>query len=160
MVLLLLLLLHADRHSLLLLHDVLRWHRAPHLILRKLGDSRGKLLFRKQSGTRGPHLRASWDCGSLHVNHSLRSGMLLYVRWLRLLLVYSHGTPLLLHGPLLLVTVFGDDGCVLPLLLPQLVQNLLDISVAGGYSLELLLVHVADVATILLNRAVFGVKGL
>ena len=64
------------------------------------------------------------------------------------------------HGPLLLVTVFGDDGCVLPLLLPQLVQNLLDISVAGGYSLELLLVHVADVATILLNRAVFGVKGL
>ena len=156
-VVLLLLLLHADRHSLLLLYDVLWWHRAPHLILRKLGDSRGKLLFRKHSGTRGPQLRASWDCGSLHVNHSLRSGMLLYVRWLRLLLVYSHGTPLLLHRPLLLVTVFGDNGRVLPLLLPQLVQNLLYIGVAGGYSLELLLIHVADVATILLNRAMFGV---
>ena len=42
-------------------------------------------------------MRDSWDCGSLHVDHSLRSGMLLYVRWLRMLLVPTYSTSLLLH---------------------------------------------------------------
>ena len=49
---------------------------------------------------------------------------------------------------------------MLPLLLPQLVQDLLGIGSASGHPLELLLVHVADFTAILLDRAVFGVKGL
>ena len=111
-VVVLLLLLHANRHSLLLLHNMLRRHRSPYLVLRKLGHTRWKLLIWKHSGTSGPHLRTSGDCCSLHVDHSLRSGMLLYVRRrrrLRLLLIPSSGTPLLLHCPLFLVAVFSDN---------------------------------------------------
>ena len=110
-VVVLLLLVHANRHSLLLLHNMLRRHRSPYLVLRKLGHTRWKLLIWKHSGTSGPHLRTSGDCCSLHVDHSLRSGMLLYVRRrrLRLLLIPSSGTPLLLHCPLFLVAVFSDN---------------------------------------------------
>ena len=160
LLLLLLLLLHANGHSLLVLHNMLRRHRSPHmlLVLRKLGHARWKLMFWKHSGTSGSHLRTSWDRGSLHVDHSLRSGMLLYVRCLRLLLISSSSTSLLLHRPLFLVAVLSDNGCVLPLLLPQLIQDLLDIGSASGHSLEFLLIHVADFAAILLDRAVFGVK--
>ena len=84
------------------------------LVLRKLGHARRKLLLWMHAGTSGPHLWTSWDRGSLHVDHSLRSGMLLYVRWLRLLLISSSGTSLLLlllllHRPLFLVAMFSDN---------------------------------------------------
>ena len=49
---------------------------------------------------------------------------------------------------------------MLPLLLPQLVQDLLVVGGASAYPVEFLLIHFADFAAILLDRAVFGVKGL
>ena len=178
-------LLHPLLLQVLLLHHhlVLLWRHVLHPLLLLLLHGIGELLLQVLRGHRssgphvwipsGPHLRPARHRSSLHVYHALRSDvavwlllLLLHAR-LRLPLAHHLGVVLLTHLLLLLLLllhrlllfrpVVAHEHVVLPMLLSDLVQGLLQVGGARRDPEQLRLVHLAQLRTVLLHRPLFRV---